>query len=340
MRMHLNPALGRRLVLVTGGAGYVGSTVCRELLGAGHRVRVLDNLMYEEGGSHSLLGVVNHPRFELRRGDIRCEDDVKGSLEGVDTVVHLAAIVGDTPCAAEPEAARETNVDGTRLLAQAARAAGATRFVFASTCSNYGIMDTRRPATEASALNPVSLYAETKVCCEEMLLAMAEGGGFEPVVLRFATGYGVSGRTRFDLLVHSFVFEAIQAGRLSMYGADTWRPYIHVYDMAKVMELALEAPGALVGGRVLNAGSNEQNYTKAHLASLIRAELPHVEVELQEGSTDRRSYRVSFDRIRRVLGFRAQRTVTDGIREVILAVAQGLLTVQDYERSNLLRFSA
>lgn len=311
-------------ILVTGGAGYVGSTLVPRLLARGHAVRVLDLLRH---GGESLLPVWSHPAFELRRGDVRDAATVADALAGMDGVVHLAAIVGDPACAREPDVALATNLEASLALLAAARRACVSRFVFASTCSNYGRMaDPEALVNEDSDLRPVSLYAETKVAVEqEMLAAAATDDGLCATPLRLATVFGVSPRMRFDLTVNEFAMELAMQHRLVVFGERFWRPYVHVRDVARAIESVLESPRARVAGRVFNVGATEENYRKQEIVELVRGEVPGAEVEYVHRDEDPRDYRVSFERINRELGFFPSRSVADGIHEVVQLVRTGLL---------------
>jgi len=320
------------LIVVTGGAGYIGSTLCRELLAAGYRVRVLDALAY---GSKPISVLVNHPDFEFVRGDLRRAGDIEGALDSeVAAVVHLAAIVGDVPCQQNVQEAIDVNYTGTMLLAEKARKHGIRRFVFSSTCSNYGIADTSSPADELRPLNPVSIYAETKIDAERSLLQLHDAG-FAPVLLRFASAYGVSGRTRFDLSVNSFTYEAFAKRVLIVYSGDTWRPYVHVSDMARIILSCLSLPLDRIGGQIFNAGSNEQNYPKHEIVDMIAKAVPDTKVTYLESVKDLRSFRVDFTKLEKALGFRPVYTVEDGIRELLNAFESGLLTQEDFEANSL-----
>lgn len=307
-------------VLVTGGAGYVGSTLVPLLLAAGHRVRVVDALLH---GGEPLLPVFADSAFEFVRGDLTSAGTVQAAVSGMDAVVHLAAIVGDPACARQPERAKAVNLDASLALLAAARDAGAKRFVFASTCSNYGRMkDPSACVDETSELAPVSLYAETKVAMEKALLAER---GLASTPLRFATVYGVSARMRFDLTVNEFTMEMMTKGKLVVFGEQFWRPYIHVWDAARALALVLEAPETAVGGRVFNVGFTEENYQKKQLVELIRPHAPGAVVEYVHRDEDPRDYRVSFERVRSELGFETTRTVPDGIAEVARLVRSGII---------------
>jgi nucleoside-diphosphate-sugar epimerase len=313
-------------VLVTGGAGYVGSTLVPALLAEGHRVRVLDALLH---GGDSLLGVWSHPGFEFRRGDIRDHQVVRDALDRVEAVVHLAAIVGDPACARDPRLATEVNLEASLGLLHAIRETGVRRFIFASTCSNYGRMkDPTQLVDESSELAPVSLYAETKVAVERATLALAQEHGTCATAVRLATVFGVSPRMRFDLTVNEFTAEMVLTNRLRVFGEQFWRPYVHVRDAARAIVQLLARPEAEVRGEVFNVGATDQNYQKQQLVELIRPYAPEAVVEYVHKAEDPRDYRVSFSRLHDRLGFRTTRTVADGIREVVALVRSG--AVSDY----------
>jgi nucleoside-diphosphate-sugar epimerase len=320
-------------ILVTGGAGYLGSVLVLTLIEEGHEVRVLDNLMH---GGRALLSVFGHSRFELMTGDVRDSSAVERAVEHVDAVVHLAAIVGDPACARDPEAARAINEGGSQRLIQAARTAGVRRFVFASTCSNYGRMnDTTVLASEDHELKPLSLYAETKVAVERALLDGAVSS-LAPTVLRFATLYGLSPRMRFDLTVNQFVMEMLVQRKLTVFGERFWRPYVHVRDAASAIAMVLAAPEQVVGRQVFNVGDTDENYRKMDLIDLIGRRVTGAEVDYISVADDPRDYKVSFERIHATLGYRPRRRVVDGIDEVAWAIEAGLLgNVNDPIYSNL-----
>jgi nucleoside-diphosphate-sugar epimerase len=309
-------------ILVTGGAGYFGSVLSLALIEEGHDVRILDNLMY---GGRSILPIFGHPRFDFIIGDIRDRSVVERAVEHVDAVVHLAAIVGDPACARDPEAARAINEHGSLQLIRSAQAAGVSRFVFASTCSNYGRMhDTSALATEEHELRPLSVYAETKVAVERALLEQ-DASPMAGTVLRFATLFGVSPRMRFDLTVNQFVMEMIVHRRLVVYGERFWRPYVHVRDAAGAISAVLKAPVDVVQGQVFNVGHTDENYRKIDLVELIGQRVRGATIEFVSLADDPRDYKVSFERIRSTLSFRPMRRVIDGIDEVARLIESGVL---------------
>ena len=313
--------MSARRTLVTGGAGYVGSIVVAALLDAGHRVRVLDSVAVGDGSS--LLQLQDRDGFEFVAGDVRDAGARSSALVDVDSVVHLAAIVGDPACARDPETARAVNLAGTTALLEESAERGVARFVFASTCSNYGKMAAGDAfATEDWELRPVSLYAETKVAAELEVLA-ASRAGFATTCLRFATVYGVSPRMRFDLTVNEFTRDALVAGKLVIYGEEFWRPYIHVRDAARAVTAVLGAPPEQIAGEVFNVGDTEENFRKRDLVDMLLSRLPDTSVERVAQAEDPRDYRVSFDKVRARLGFTITRRVDQGIDEVLALLRSG-----------------
>jgi len=284
---------------------------------------VIDHLAY---GGESLLGVWCHPQFEFIRGDIRDREAVRACVSGRDAVVHLAAVVGDPACSHQPDLARATNLDASSALIEESQKAGVERFIFASTCSNYGKMkDANQYVDEQSELSPVSLYAETKVGVEIALLRSGRNNGWCPTPLRFATIYGASPRMRFDLTVNEFTMEMLTKKHLKVFGEQFWRPYIHVWDAARAIQLVLGMPPEEVGGCVFNVGSTDQNYQKQQLVELIRPYAPDALVEFVHKAEDPRDYRVSFARITDQLGFKTTRTVSQGIGEVARLVRENII---------------
>ena len=238
--------------------------------------------------------------------------------------MHLAAIVGDPACGRDPRLADEVNVQATQNLLADAREAGVERLLFASTCSNYGrITDPATPIAEDGELRPVSLYAEQKVAMEKLILAAA-GNGAKPTCLRFATVYGVGGRMRFDLTVNEFTRDLWADRELTVFGAQFWRPYIHVRDAARAVRAVLDAPEVDVTGEVFNVGRSCENYRKLDLVQEIRKQIDRGNVSYVPREEDPRDYKVNFEKIRTKLGFETQMTVPDGVAEVIAALEAGM----------------
>ncbi len=303
--------------LVTGGSGYIGAMLVRELREAGREVRVLDSLLH---GQEELAAEQERAGVEVVRGDVRDAAARRPALGGVEAVVHLAAIVGDPACALDPAVSDEVNVQATRALVADAGAADVQRLVFASTCSNYGRMaDPDVPITEEGELRPVSLYAEQKVGMEKLILG-GGAGALKPTCLRFATVYGVGRRMRFDLTVNEFTRDLWADRELEVFGEQFWRPYIHVRDAARAVRTVLEAPAERVANNVFNAGRSGENYRKLDLVQEIGRQIDRGKVSYVKRDEDPRDYKVSFDKIRAELGFETLMTVPDGIAEVIAAL--------------------
>jgi nucleoside-diphosphate-sugar epimerase len=311
-------------VLVTGGAGYIGSVLVRQLLDKGYAVRAFDNLKF---GGEALYDVMLHPNFEFIQGDIRNGSDVEQALEGIAAIAHLAAIVGDPACKKFSDEAKETNWTGSVDLFEAAEKAGVKRFVFASTCSNYGKMpDADSFVTEDSELRPVSLYAELKVQFEKFLLEERKNANICSTALRFSTVYGFSPRIRFDLTVNEFTRNATINGEQEIWGAQFWRPYCHVEDLARSVVLVLESPDEKVRANVFNVGTTEENYNKGMIIEEVCKVVPGVKVNYIEMNEDPRDYRVNFDKIKNQLGYSITKRVPDGVREIYLLLKTGIVT--------------
>ncbi len=320
-------------VLVTGGAGYIGSLLVGHLLDTGYRVVVFDKLCF---GGESLLHVWGRENFGFVWGDICAPGSLRlvFDRQPVDHVVHLAAIVGDPACAKQPELARRVNYEASLALLDLAAARGVKRFVFASTCSNYGKMNGADAyVNEASPLAPVSLYAELKVAVEKVILeGLPRRGDLRPVCLRFATVYGMSPRMRFDLTVNEFTKELALGRELSVFGEQFWRPYCHVRDFSRAIRLALTAAADKVAFNVYNVGSTEENYRKSMIIDEIRKFIPDAKVRYIAKDEDPRDYRVAFGKIASELGFQVSRRVPDGIREIKQLIDDRVLRDPDEAR--------
>ncbi len=315
-------------ILITGGAGYIGSLLTSELLRQNYRVTLLDSLLF---GGESILPFMSHPNFHFIKSDVTepraIRDAVKKDWQIPDAVIHLAGIVGFPACqAVGKQVAWKYNFDATKLVFEQSADLGVGRFVFASTYSNYGLSEDGKPVTEETPLNPQSLYAETKIAAEEYLLAQKDSP-CAPLLFRFATLYGISPRTRFDLIVNQFVLEAFIKRQLIIYQRGYSRSFVHIRDVARGIILGLEAEQGKIRGQVFNLGTEKGNYSKNDIVGFVLKRMPETVVEYKDLTFggDMRDITVSFEKIRRVLGFETTLNVDDGVREVLFALKSGLI---------------
>jgi nucleoside-diphosphate-sugar epimerase len=305
-------------VLVIGGAGFLGSVLCRALLARGHRVRVLDALLY---GPEPLETLLREPRFSLVAGDTRDACALAEAFDGVSMAVHLGELVGDPACAANETLAHQINGGGTRRMIMAARRAGLRRLIFASSCSVYGsgpgpVID------EDTAPAPLSLQAKLKWMAERALLEES-GSRIEPVVLRMASLFGLSPRPRFDLLINQLAARAALRKRVDLFGGAAARPYLHVRDAARAIGAVIEAASEHVSGRVFNLGSDAQRASAGELGEAIRRSVPDVRCVRRDCVISASAVRISFARFQRQFGFLPRYDIEDGVSEIVAALRAG-----------------
>lgn len=291
-------------ILVTGGAGYVGTSLVPQLLQAGHHVRVFDNLSF---GGDQLLPFFRSPNFEFVKGDIRDSREVASAVKGQDVIVHLAAIVGYPACRSDPKRAEDVNVGGTRNIVSAV-SPGQT-VVFGSTGSNYGAVEDI--CTEETPLTPLSLYGQTKTLAESILLNECS-----TVAFRFATAFGLSPRLRLDLLVNDFTYRALSQQYLVVYEAHFMRTFIHVHDMGRAFVFALDNTARMLG-QVYNVGSDKMNYSKRQVCEMIQQQVQcYVHYAEVGEDADKRDYVVSYDKLSQ-LGYDTSISLGEGIGELV-----------------------
>jgi nucleoside-diphosphate-sugar epimerase len=300
-----------KTVLIIGGAGYIGSSLVERLLSAGYKIKVLDILMF---GDNAIKRFVKNPNLELIKGDLRSVKDIVNAIKGVKSVVHLGGLVGDPACAIDHKLTIEINLISTRMIVEIAKSNNIKKFIFASTCSVYG--ESNEYLNENSKLNPISLYAKSKIASEKILLSLA-ADSFAPTILRFGTIYGMSGRTRFDLVVNLLTAKAYYDKKITLYGGDQWRPFVHVQDAAEAVFLTLESDLKHVGNQTFNVGSNEQNNTLLEVGKLIQEQVSNAKIIDSGAGDDRRNYIVKFDKIAKVLNFSPNWTLQKGIKQII-----------------------
>ena len=312
----------KKSLLLLGGAGYIGPAITENFLSAGHEVRVYDRLIYDN--QVCAAAFMGHPNYDFIYGDSSDMTAFENALDGVTDVILLAGLVGDPITKKFPKEAQHINVTAYERILRTLCGRGLDKVVFVSTCSNYGLIENDKLASEDHELAPLSSYATAKVETEKAFLNPDNGIDFCSVVLRFATAFGLSPRMRFDLTVSEFARELYMGHELVVYDPDTWRPYCHVRDFARVLGLALDAPKQSVNLEVFNAGGEINNYTKRMIVDAIRNRISTGEIVFQEQGSDPRNYRVDFSKIRRVLGFEPSFTIDDGVAELVAAMDQSI----------------
>lgn len=312
-------------ILVIGGAGYIGSVLVEKLLRKGYKVRVLDLLLYGENPICNFEG----ENLEFIRGDCRNEETIKQVLDGVDAVVHLGEIVGDPACSINESFTIETNYLATHRIVEQCMKNQINRLIFASSCSVYGQND--HEINEESELNPVSLYARCKIESEKAILSYGSNN-FCPTILRLATVHGKSYRQRFDLVVNLLTIKALAEKKIKIFGGVQWRPFISVKDVCEGIIQVLHTDREKVKNQVFNLGDSRENYQLSQIGMIIKNILPEVEIEYLKDQIDKRNYRVSFEKIRKHLGFSVEYKLADTIKDFVTAYRQENL-FHDYNDS-------
>jgi len=313
-------------VLVIGGSGYIGSQLCRDLLKEGYKVRILDSFLF---GEFPINEIVHHKSFDVINGDFRNVQSVFTAMRGMDAVVHLGGLVGDPACSIDDDLTVDINLSATMMLAELCKSLGIERFIFASSCSVYGLSG-QSLLTEDSPLNPVSLYARTKIASERILLN-AVGENFSPTILRFSTLFGLSPRPRFDLVVNLLAAQAAKNGKIEIHGGSQWRPFVHVRDVSKTVLAVLQATREKVGGEIFNVGTDKNNFRLGDVGEMVLDAVPKTQLVMNDDIQDARDYNVSFEKLSQKLGLELSVSVAEGIREIRDAVVDG--TIKDFTAS-------
>ncbi len=253
-------------------------------------------------------------------GDIVDPGFIGKALDGVECVIVLSGLVGDPITKKYPEKSVLINDQGVKNIIDRCAELNIDKFIFVSTCSNYGLIESDDLADEEYTLNPLSLYAKSKVNAERYILSLKGKTDMNPTILRFATAFGLSPRMRFDLTVSEFTRDLAMGKELLVYDAHTWRPYCHVQDFAYLIQMVIEAQTETVSFEIFNAGGNVNNATKQMIVDAILDKIPDGKVHYQDHGSDPRNYRVSFEKVKSVLGFEPEYTIHDGIDELIEAI--------------------
>ena len=306
-------------ILVTGGAGYIGSALVIELLRNGHKVKCLDRFFF---GMESLDEALSNQNLQLIRDDIRWFDPT--ILKNVEVVLDLASLSNDPSGELDPIKTFDINFLGRSRVARASKEYGVRRYILASTCSIYGYQDCL--LDEDSQINPITTYAKANRKAEEDIMPLADSK-FAVTVLRFATVYGYSRRMRFDLVVNAMVLSLYKDRSINIMKDGTqWRPFIHIKDAVEAYKSVMSQPEDVINGQIFNVGFDDQNYQISHLAEIIGKSL-NLPYEIKwYGSKDYRSYRVNFKKFKEAVNFGSPHSITDGTSEIFNALKDGRLT--------------
>lgn len=305
-------------ILLIGGAGYIGTVIAEYLIKKNYKVKIIDNFIYNNS---NLLNdfFKKFPQINLVNKDICNIDNYKPILEGIDALVFLAGLVGDPITKAYPELSMRINRDATKNLIDSISQSEVKKFIFISTCSNYGLINDDEIANEEHILNPISLYAKLKTEIEYYLINDSKKN-FSSTILRFATAFGLSYRMRFDLTINEFIYEMIFNKKISIYDPDTWRPYCHVNDFARLIELVIKSNNSLVDRQVFNVGSDKNNFTKRQVVNLILKYITDCKIEYKQAGSDPRNYRVDFSKVNKILNFKTIYNLEDCLPELIFKI--------------------
>ena len=309
-------------VLLIGGSGYIGTVVTTDLLGKGYAVRNLDAHLYQNDAA--AMSFVSHPDYEFVYGDLCDPATLDKALEGVTDVVFLAGLVGDPITKKFPSESEAINDKGVKAAIDSLNGRGLANVLFISTCSNYGLIKSDELADENFELNPLSSYARDKVGAELHIMSKKGETDYSPTVLRFATAFGISPRMRYDLTVNEFTRNLWLDEELLVFDADTWRPYCHVRDFARLIRRVMEMSDDRSKFEVFNAGGEENNATKQMILDRIKKRLPNAKITYQEKGSDPRNYRVDFSKVAEKMLFTPAFDLDDGIDEIINAHERGM----------------
>jgi len=314
-------------VLIIGGEGYIGSVLSSYLLDKGYQVKSMDYLIYD---NHScVLNNYTNDQYRFIYGDMKNKVILENTLRDVDYVVLLAGLVGDPITKKYPKESKEINDFGVKTVIDTCNNSGIKRLIFISTCSNYGMIENDELADESHKLNPLSLYAESKVKAEKYIISLKDKVDYDAVILRFATAFGLSPRMRFDLTISQFTRELYLGNELVVFDQNTWRPYCHTLDFSRLIHKVIEAPNENISFETFNAGGASNNFTKEMIIDEILKFLPHGKVRYQKHGSDPRNYRVDFSKVKLKLGFKPNYNIKFGISELINAMDNQLFNLVD-----------
>ncbi len=301
-------------ILLLGGEGYIGNVVSKYFLDLGYEVTSIDNCIY---GLHNYPKISPHHNFTFIKGNIADEQILEKYIERAENIVLLAGLVGDPITKKYPEISNQINNIAINKVIDRCMKNQNCKFIFASTCSNYGLIPENITADEDYKLEPLSLYAKSKVNAEKYIMSHKDRTSTVTTILRFATAFGVSERMRFDLTVNQFVKSLYENETLTVFDEHTWRPYCHVIDFARAIESVFSADKNLCNFEIFNCGSDENNFTKEMILSEISKYIKSGKIVYRKNDSDPRNYRVNFQKIKSKLSFHAEYSVNFGVTEII-----------------------
>ena len=302
-------------ILLIGGEGYIGNVVAHKLHGYGYGIISYDNLIYK---NHSCVtSKLPLENYSFVFGDINNKNVLSSLIQEAYAVVLLAGLVGDPITKSYPHESSMINNISVANVIDLCASLEVNKFIFISTCSNYGMIENNELADENFDLNPLSSYAKSKVDAEKRILSFYGNSKMNPTILRFATAFGLSPRMRFDLTVSEFTREIALGNELLVYDSNTWRPYCHVQDFARLIKIVIEAPTEDTSYEVFNAGGNENNATKKMIVDYIIQRIPNGKVKYQNNGSDPRNYKVNFEKVRSTFGFEPKFNINFGIEELL-----------------------
>ncbi len=302
-------------ILLIGGGGYVGTVITDFFLRQNISVNVLDNFIYDH--KLAVKKFISNKKFNLIEGDFCDLKKLDLALKDVSEVIFLGGLVGDPITKKYKDLNQKNNIDGIKDCINYLNSKRINKLIFVSTCSNYGIIPQNALAHEEYELKPLSLYAKAKVEIEKFILKNKTKYIFDSIILRFATAFGLSERMRFDLTVNEFTLDLLEKKTLEVYDPDTWRPYCHVKDFAKIMMKILEVNTGELKSEIFNCGSNSNNHTKRDIVNIIKSKIDNANIKFKEGDTDPRNYRVDFTKLEKKFSFTPDFNVSDGVQEII-----------------------
>ena len=312
--------MSKRILLI-GGAGYIGSILSENFLLKNYKIRCFDSLIYSQ--KYCIQNLIKKKNFEFILGDIRNYNKIENLLKDVTDVVILAGLVGDPITKKYPKESKEINYLALKNFINKCNGKKIEKVIFISTCSNYGLIDDNNIADEDYILKPLSDYAKHKVDIENYIMSLKGTVDYSPTVLRFATAFGLSPRMRFDLTVNEFTRDLFLKNNLVIYDANTWRPYCHVNDFTRLINIVLESEKNKTNFEIFNAGGDENNSTKLGITEKLKKYFPKLTLSFKNKGSDPRNYRVNFSKVKKVLGFEPKYTIDDGIKEIVDSLQKG-----------------